>query len=583
MVAPDLCARPAAGELVLRVRGTQRDGQVVRLHADKCSIGADPRCTLRLRAGGVRPVHCLVLRGRGGAIVRRWAADTRLNGRAFGESPLRPGDRLTVGPVELEVVGTGAMGLPEPSPAENWRSVPVPEPSAAPMPAPSAPTAAPPAIPLDAAAAERFAEKARFVRRQGHSRVRRLVTGLRAGRQAVERTQAEAKAACEAADALRREQAGNRDELAAIREALDSQRCDFDAQRQHWETQAAETRARLATLGDELDSCRIELATARAAAAKHLHELETLQAAGATAARDEPADETPAVEEPAPASSDAAPVDLEAILRRYGHTATDDEPDAHGAPPQGNAHVPDVDESAARTGSRAADGQAPPATPLTATPAEPHHEGDEESIDSYMSRLLSRVRGEAAAPPPRHARPVEPPKPTAEPVAADDDAPAGLRIPQPSGAPPQETELAPRAVAPERQSGLAAMRELANLSTFNALSTHARGRLRRVQRSKLWTMLFSAAVGAGLLWFWYEWEGGEYALYGGLACLAVAVLWGVRYAVVTGRLMIGRRGAGHRTAVPRDKTWEAAQLPPPDLMQLAAQPAAGETAPAADG
>ncbi len=107
----------AVGQLVLRVRGTDRDGQLIRIRSPKCSVGAGSRCTLRLRAAGVGAVHCLILRGRDATIVRRWSLDTRLNGQAFTDAPLRCGDCLSVGRIELEVVNLGAAGqgdLPRP-------------------------------------------------------------------------------------------------------------------------------------------------------------------------------------------------------------------------------------------------------------------------------------------------------------------------------------------------------------------------------------------------------------------------------------------------------------------------------------
>ena len=97
------------GDLVLRVCGTSRHGQVVRLKSTKCSIGSGRQCTLRLRAPGVQPIHCLVLRGANGSVIRRWSPDTRLNGAAFTDADLTPGDRITVGRVDLEVVDPGRL------------------------------------------------------------------------------------------------------------------------------------------------------------------------------------------------------------------------------------------------------------------------------------------------------------------------------------------------------------------------------------------------------------------------------------------------------------------------------------------
>jgi hypothetical protein len=90
--------------LTLRVCGSEHDGRVLHIRSPKCTIGADRSCTLRLRGLGIRPFHCLILRGTEGMFVRRLSADTCLNGQAFDVARLRPADRLAVGPVELEVL-----------------------------------------------------------------------------------------------------------------------------------------------------------------------------------------------------------------------------------------------------------------------------------------------------------------------------------------------------------------------------------------------------------------------------------------------------------------------------------------------
>lgn len=93
-----------AGELALRIRGGDYHGRVVRIRASQCTVGSAPDCTLRLSGPGLRPLHCIILRGEAGATVRRWSPDTQLNGRAFSDALLMPGDRLSVGSIELEVL-----------------------------------------------------------------------------------------------------------------------------------------------------------------------------------------------------------------------------------------------------------------------------------------------------------------------------------------------------------------------------------------------------------------------------------------------------------------------------------------------
>jgi Inner membrane component of T3SS, cytoplasmic domain len=100
----------AASDLSLRIVGTLRDGQIVRLSAPKCTIGSAKGCTLRLRCAAVQPLHCLILRGSLGTVVRSWSARTRLNGQRFSDALLVAGDRLKIGPIELEVLSSSLTG-----------------------------------------------------------------------------------------------------------------------------------------------------------------------------------------------------------------------------------------------------------------------------------------------------------------------------------------------------------------------------------------------------------------------------------------------------------------------------------------
>lgn len=91
------------GRLGLRVRCESED-QVVDLPCGKTTIGSSPRCNLRIQRAGVHPLQCLVVCNEGGLTARRWAADTRINGKSFDDARLEIGDHLSIGPVDLEVV-----------------------------------------------------------------------------------------------------------------------------------------------------------------------------------------------------------------------------------------------------------------------------------------------------------------------------------------------------------------------------------------------------------------------------------------------------------------------------------------------
>src|SRR5687767_11115844 len=110
--APLLNAEP--GPLTLRVCGGSHHGRLITIRSPKCTIGSAGGCTLRLRAAGVRPLHCWILRGRAGTVVRRCSAGTLLNGQAYEDAPLKDGDRLRIGTVELEVVECQSNGPKSP-------------------------------------------------------------------------------------------------------------------------------------------------------------------------------------------------------------------------------------------------------------------------------------------------------------------------------------------------------------------------------------------------------------------------------------------------------------------------------------
>lgn len=94
-----------ARELRLRIHGGAHHGQELLVEGVKCTIGSAPYCALQLKSPAVRPIHCLLVRGRNGTAIRNWArGHTRLNGRNFDDALLVVGDRLSIGPIELEIV-----------------------------------------------------------------------------------------------------------------------------------------------------------------------------------------------------------------------------------------------------------------------------------------------------------------------------------------------------------------------------------------------------------------------------------------------------------------------------------------------
>jgi hypothetical protein len=158
----------ATGDLVLRVANGAQVGRIVRLSAAKCSIGSSAECTLRLRGRGIAPLHCLLLRGARQTIARRWSAETRLNDRPFDDAVLRAGDRLSIGPVELQVVQVPNLPQSSEAPAAN---VPVVEGPIS-KPAPTSPVS-------NGANEARLAARLALANRQGRNRLRGVLAKLR--------------------------------------------------------------------------------------------------------------------------------------------------------------------------------------------------------------------------------------------------------------------------------------------------------------------------------------------------------------------------------------------------------------------
>ena len=144
-----------------------------------------------------------------------------------------------------------------------------------------------------------------------------------------------------------------------------------------------------------------------------------------------------------------------------------------------------IDDRAKDTDTKSGSEQPEP-KPDQAAPASAAHE-HEESIEDYMVRLLQRVRGPNAEVP--AVEPIARPKaPVAEspPQVADDRAQ------------PVPTKIEPRSSAPENIAHLAAMREIANLSTRTAIATHS-FRRRSFHTWRMLGIAVSVAIAGALL------------------------------------------------------------------------------------
>ncbi|MEN6406403.1 MAG: FHA domain-containing protein [Thermoguttaceae bacterium] len=204
---PSSLPETADGDLVFRICSAPREGQIVRLKSTKCTIGSGPRCTLRLRASGVSPLHCLIVRGPAVTVVRRWSPDTRLNDRAFTDAELLPGDRLGIGSVDLEVVAV--------QPSRNMRG--------------SSPKEAA-VLPSSDVSLERLKQELEQQRRQWEQQHQQWQS---------QQGEAMAKLAAE------------REQFAEERHRLETEKQKLAEQRQQWESEHQESAAQLASQAEQ--------------------------------------------------------------------------------------------------------------------------------------------------------------------------------------------------------------------------------------------------------------------------------------------------------------------------------------------
>lgn len=136
----------------------------------------------------------------------------------------------------------------------------------------------------------------------------------------------------------------------------------------------------------------------------------------------------------------------------------------HMPPPSGSYYK--NEESRATSMTPPSTSYSPPASQSTSEGAE---EGD-ESIESYMERLLNRVRGEAGTAPASDSGKITNPRMTQVPQEPEQN----VRMTTTTADFVDHSEYVPRSQAPEQVHQLSALRELANTAARSAIEHHAK-------------------------------------------------------------------------------------------------------------
>jgi hypothetical protein len=212
---------------------------------------------------------------------------------------------------------------------------------------------------------------------------------------------------------------------------------------------------------------------------------------------DEPAPQSEISSSPASSQpSDSGDVDeLLGRLVRAGLWRSDEpapsEPENYTPPARlATAAAPSPDES------EPADEPLPMPTAIVPAPIE---SGEEESIESYMERLMKRVRGDA--PVAGRLQPVAAPVELPQPATPESATPEPV---QEAAAQPAEEpvgDFSPRRTAPELATNMSAMRELANTAARTAIDRHVRQHTGKQAAGKLLGAFLTVAA-SSLLGYW---------------------------------------------------------------------------------
>lgn len=525
-VTDDSGLAPSLGDLVFRVHGGPADGEIVRFGERKSTIGSDAACTYCISDDQIHSVQCLILRGSGGSLVRRWADGTLLNGEPFLDSRLKAGDRLGIGAIEMEVIEDNAL---------TASSVEVP---------PHAEEPSPPDLEAQPSDRLRLMEES----------WQETFDGLRA-------------------------------EIASLQE----ERQTWHDQRRHWESELAGHRDALSNLARQLDEFQQVRQREQDAWLEELQQLKTLIETAVSASHEPQVEDASLQAEKTAEPPDCGTHELpqqgvdEARFDRFFRDETEtaesqndlkreqesqwlEDRDAFLQQPDTASDTSDasdalLDDSADRMPaedhcapdvscvtqdsdqteeSDADEESASSQSPSWVAQYEDPQDETDSSITDYMNRLLQRVGGNDQASAFGDERGTEAARPASEdaassesdaqPAASEMESEDGACSAQPETSPAPDDdgnrEFTPRNSAPERDSNMAAMRELANNSARSAIQTCDKNRTAKGALGRIPLLLVELGCG-GLLLYWAMRSDQALAYAGTAVCLIAAAMTGV--------------------------------------------------------
>ncbi len=604
----DLSSLPESGAsarcpVMLRVRGSSQDGREVRLYGSRISIGSAEGCTLRIRARGVRAVHCLLIRGRRRTIVRPAHPDTLLNSRSFSEAELRHGDLLQVGPVVLEYLDhpyTPSDGSSSTAVRDSTATTGRPEDG----PGPADALACENAVKRREAALAR--QKEELDRLAEALRRREVELGLRERRLAEEedRLSGRQQECLQSESDIRRAE----QELTAQRKRLEERESKIVAQElelRRWEARIVEREAQLQRDQEELRRRVAEIA----ARERELSDWEEAlrrkeQTTEVCRVPPAPTPESAAVSAsvycrrdgwdpfaPAESTRAAEVPGRDGPGKQFEDLQAGSEVDSHGGRFGGNDENSLISakwlQREEQIGEPVGEALGPTTPPLdsvresvgnsgTSVDSQQADDSASEDVESYMQSLLSRLRGRSDATNASRTA-TDPSAMQAEskgfqPVEETQSQMPGRAMRQRA----RQTPARERPQAAEKSVDFAAMRELAVLASQGAIDRYAKAKLGAAMRGKL--AVIATALGCGLLLAALGWAGRlpDFGVYGIVAAAVTLLVYSLQYAILSGRLVVNPRGqlqlAERRISREMFKLQTGEKMPVADAIQSAPKP-----------